>query len=97
VRYKRAGEDDAEHADGERNSQAIENGGKNVAALFVGAEQYGLCPSAVHSGEMREFINCSCAGSNGFCTASSGANIASRKNSTVTALATIVSLERRNE
>ena len=57
----------------------------------------GLWPSAVHSGEIREFISCSCAGSNGFCTESTDARIASRKNSTVTAAATIVSLERRNE
>ena len=46
---------------------------------------------------MREFINCSCAGSNGFCTDNSGAKIASRKNSSVTAAAIMVILERRNE
>ena len=46
---------------------------------------------------IREFINCSCAGSNGFCTASQDAKIASRKNASVIAAATIVSLERRNE
>jgi hypothetical protein len=46
---------------------------------------------------MREFMSCSCAGSNGFCTAISGAKMATRKNSSVTAAATIVSLERRKE
>jgi hypothetical protein len=46
---------------------------------------------------MREFINCSWAGSNGFCTASCDAKSASRKNRTVTAAATIVIRERRNE
>src|SRR4051794_10396547 len=57
----------------------------------------GLWPSDVHSGAIREFISCSCAGSNGFCTASSGARMASRKNSSVTAAATMVILERRKE
>ncbi len=47
--------------------------------------------------EMREFINCSCAGSNGFCTARSGARIASRKNRSVMPVAIIVIRERRNE
>src|SRR5947199_2636719 len=57
----------------------------------------GLWPSAVHKGGMREFISCSCAGSNGFCTASNGARIASRKNSSVMAAATMVIFERRND
>src|ERR1700737_2495260 len=57
----------------------------------------GVWPSAVHSGAMREFINCSCAGSNGFCTASREANIASRKKSAVMPAATMVRRERRNE
>src|SRR5665213_2544685 len=29
----------AEHADGQRNAQAVENGGQHVAALLVGTEQ----------------------------------------------------------
>src|SRR4051794_41921529 len=53
----------------------------------------GLWPSAVHSSEIREFINCSCPGSNGFCTASWEAKIASRKNRAVTAAGTLVILE----
>ncbi len=36
---ERAGEQHAEHADRERNAQAIEDRGKHVAALLVGAEQ----------------------------------------------------------
>jgi hypothetical protein len=46
---------------------------------------------------MRELINCNSPGSKGFCTESSGANMARRKNSTVTAAATMVSFERRKE
>jgi len=46
---------------------------------------------------MREFISSSCEGSNGFCIASNGAKIASRKNNAVTTAATMVSRERRNE
>ena len=88
---------DAQHADRERNPQAVENGGKHVAALFVGAERDGLWPSAVHSGEIREFINCSCAGIERVLHRSCEANSASRKNSSVTAAATMVIRERRNE
>src|SRR5215475_5712693 len=57
----------------------------------------GLWPSAVHSGEIREFISCSCAGSNGFCTASTEAKIASRKNRAVMTAAIIVMREREKE
>jgi hypothetical protein len=36
---ERSRERDAENADNQRNAQAVDNGGKNIAALFVRAEQ----------------------------------------------------------
>ncbi|MEY9701707.1 hypothetical protein ABIE71_004450 [Bradyrhizobium diazoefficiens] len=36
---ERTGEDHAGHADGERDTHAVEDGGEHVAALLVGAEQ----------------------------------------------------------
>ncbi len=81
----------------ERDAVAVEDRGEHVAALLVGAEQEQAlavggperCDPRVHQLQLRRIERSSA-------PRDADAKIASRKNSTVMAAATMVSLERRN-